>query len=422
MAYAVHLVKMRVFKRIEICFMLVGHTHENIDQLFSTYSVKLRTVKAFTLKALMQVARDAFLGGNKPEVSHISEVNDWDTFFKKDNHSSFRNFEHTTNQHVFEIKRDDEASNVVLLRGKMYSSKPLFLPEGGLDILPGPLLQGNPTLQPLQALTPVQREEMASCRRNLESLLGEEFNADVALKEFWDALEVYQDGIPAEAVVPSYRQHAFEWPPSLVNLPQAEPITAQDIEAALPEGLFNDVFPLEVPLCLANAADRQANRVEAVLNNYQEGLTFGQIKVGNVAICLAGDELIGDTRAFRLKMKETSQARQPDAEAVEEIPCPLLTLNQVIRVDQDTQMITWSYLSPSRYVKAKEQLVGKMLAKEPGFFHSRNPTRIEFPFTPEEILIAWDLGEGDDPGCIPFAQQRDALVMIEAMHWAREDV
>jgi hypothetical protein len=125
MAYAVHLVKMRVFKRIEICFMLVGHTHENIDQLFSTYSVKLRTVKAFTLKALMQVARDAFLGGNKPEVSHISEVNDWDTFFKKDNHSSFRNFEHTTNQHVFEIKRDDEASNVVLLRGKMYSSKPL---------------------------------------------------------------------------------------------------------------------------------------------------------------------------------------------------------------------------------------------------------------------------------------------------------
>ena len=121
MAYCVHLVKMRVFKRIEICFMLVGHTHENIDQLFSTYSVKLRTVKAFTLESLMQVAKDAFKDNLKPEVSHITEVNDWDFFFKEN--PTFRNFDYTTKQHLFEIQRDDETSDQVFLRGKLYCSK-----------------------------------------------------------------------------------------------------------------------------------------------------------------------------------------------------------------------------------------------------------------------------------------------------------
>ena len=423
MAYCVHLVKMRVFTRIEISFMLVGHTHENIDQIFSTYSVKLRTVKAFTLESLMQVAKDAF-HVKKPEVSHITAVNDWDKFFKKS--GNYKDFKHTMNQHVFEIKRDDDTSDTVFLRAKLYSTRSLFLPEQGLDILPGALLPGAPELQTLQSFTPLQRESMIACRNNLSSLLGEEFDTDITLKRYWDDLEAYQDSIPATAlgVVPSRLTVPFEWPCNLVIVPVAAPITVEQIADTLPEALFNVIFPLETALCLTNAADAHDNRVQSVLTN-DDGVQFEQMNVGSVALCLVGDDFIGSKLAFRLKMRDVGATGGGEEElgcpALEEIPCPLMTLNQVVSIDRATRVIRWSYLAPSRYVagRAKQQLVGKQMAKEPGFFHSRNDSQLEYPFASDEIIIAWDYGAGEDSGCIPYIQHQDAVIMIEAMHRAR---
>lgn len=47
MAYLNMLVHLGVFKKIKVGFLLVGHTHDQIDQMFSKFSSKLNKRKAF---------------------------------------------------------------------------------------------------------------------------------------------------------------------------------------------------------------------------------------------------------------------------------------------------------------------------------------------------------------------------------------
>ena len=55
-AYLSLLVAKGVFKTVQLGFLMVGHTHEDIDALFSRFSEKLRTGMTFTFPHLM----DAF--------------------------------------------------------------------------------------------------------------------------------------------------------------------------------------------------------------------------------------------------------------------------------------------------------------------------------------------------------------------------
>ena len=46
------LVRKLILKKIKIGFLIVGHTHNNIDQIFSKFSMKLNKVKYFSLPTL----------------------------------------------------------------------------------------------------------------------------------------------------------------------------------------------------------------------------------------------------------------------------------------------------------------------------------------------------------------------------------
>ena len=41
MGYLCHLVEEKVFDKIKLSFLMVGHTHEDVDQMFSRYSICL---------------------------------------------------------------------------------------------------------------------------------------------------------------------------------------------------------------------------------------------------------------------------------------------------------------------------------------------------------------------------------------------
>jgi hypothetical protein len=78
MAFLSLLVESGVFKEVQVNFLIVGHTHEDIDQMFSCFSRALRQNDAYTFDEMYQI----FQGGYSPAPVriNISEIPDWDRY------------------------------------------------------------------------------------------------------------------------------------------------------------------------------------------------------------------------------------------------------------------------------------------------------------------------------------------------------
>jgi hypothetical protein len=61
-AWAAWLVKARFFKKVVLGFFLVGHTHEDIDQMFSRFSIALYGKRTFCTCVLARM-RDCTIHG-----------------------------------------------------------------------------------------------------------------------------------------------------------------------------------------------------------------------------------------------------------------------------------------------------------------------------------------------------------------------
>ena len=64
------LVELGIFKKIKVGFLLVGHTHDHIDQMFSRFSVTLRRKGVGSLPSLIECIKKSYI----PEpVFHVLE-------------------------------------------------------------------------------------------------------------------------------------------------------------------------------------------------------------------------------------------------------------------------------------------------------------------------------------------------------------
>jgi hypothetical protein len=86
MSYLAWLVDTGVFKRIVVSFLPVGHTHEDIDQLFSRIAVLLRQRNARSRRELADVIQEAYhkegLVNNCPSVFAVESVINWSDFIE----------------------------------------------------------------------------------------------------------------------------------------------------------------------------------------------------------------------------------------------------------------------------------------------------------------------------------------------------
>lgn len=78
MAYLYMLVEMKIFQKIKVGFLLVGHTHDQIDQMFSKFSSRLNKQRAFRLNTLTDILRKAY--SPQVEVNFVTEVADFRKF------------------------------------------------------------------------------------------------------------------------------------------------------------------------------------------------------------------------------------------------------------------------------------------------------------------------------------------------------
>jgi hypothetical protein len=66
--YLSMLVEMGIFQKVKVGFLLVGHTHDHIDQMFSHFSVTLKMKNVGSLPSLIECIKKSYI----PEpVFHI---------------------------------------------------------------------------------------------------------------------------------------------------------------------------------------------------------------------------------------------------------------------------------------------------------------------------------------------------------------
>ncbi len=124
LSYVECLVRWRVFKQVEVSFLPVGHTHEDIDQAFSTTSKRLHVNDAITLNDLQNEIRQVY--NRHTSVSHMRHVINWSGLCNQEavlttikNFSHYRYFRFVSdneNQEVnsCSLNRDNPSENASL--------------------------------------------------------------------------------------------------------------------------------------------------------------------------------------------------------------------------------------------------------------------------------------------------------------------
>lgn len=76
MAYLGELVRVGVFSEVYVSFLPVGHTHEDIDQMFSRFAMAIRVHDTVTMDEMAEVFTQAYLTveGFRPAVSTVHSV------------------------------------------------------------------------------------------------------------------------------------------------------------------------------------------------------------------------------------------------------------------------------------------------------------------------------------------------------------
>jgi sporulation protein YlmC with PRC-barrel domain len=75
------LVEWGIFKKVKIGFLPVGHTHDDVDQMFSCFSTPLKRAEIFELQDITNVCQSNYVP--KPQFFHLEHMASWATHFAK---------------------------------------------------------------------------------------------------------------------------------------------------------------------------------------------------------------------------------------------------------------------------------------------------------------------------------------------------
>jgi hypothetical protein len=129
------LVALGIFKEIQLSFLLVGHTHEDIDQRFSTISAALKRQDIHSLKELLSIKKEKPTRTEPFVVAeHLEHIRDWKSFITPYLRSD--ELIGTSQPHHFRFFMED---NIPRVQSKMYARTPRCEPEMGyacLDTVP----------------------------------------------------------------------------------------------------------------------------------------------------------------------------------------------------------------------------------------------------------------------------------------------
>ena len=111
MAFCLLLIPQRIFKKVTLWFLIVGHTHEDIDAYFSYLSKLLKMKNTYILADLMK----AFMDSQKiaafiPEV--VEEVVDFKKFFYGYQHDGANKLIGIEKLHLFKFYVEEKGEDM----------------------------------------------------------------------------------------------------------------------------------------------------------------------------------------------------------------------------------------------------------------------------------------------------------------------
>lgn len=131
LAFCSLLTARRIFKEVTVGFLIVGHTHEDIDAHFSHLSKLIKRKNTYCLADLMK----AFMDSQKtvafiPEV--VQEVADFKSYVADFHHDGGNAIEGHSEMHLFKfyVVEDGEDAGWPVMRYKKRATDPSWLPPG----------------------------------------------------------------------------------------------------------------------------------------------------------------------------------------------------------------------------------------------------------------------------------------------------
>lgn len=125
-------------KKIKLSFLPVGHTHEDIDQLFSRLAARLRQTDVITLRDMIDTITRSYTtpSGINPAVHVVNELPDFKRWFAAD----VPKMQHITEARVFRFVRDNQGVVQLTVRNDMAttsrnSSSNQWFPQDGYAII-----------------------------------------------------------------------------------------------------------------------------------------------------------------------------------------------------------------------------------------------------------------------------------------------
>jgi hypothetical protein len=394
MWYASWLVLTGVFEKVRISFLLVGHTHEIIDQMFSRISIKMKKGVACTLEELEFLVKWAYRP--MPGTSHVTHCNDWNKFFTEAEQNYTREVNDVSFSHMFKVEKNDDGK--VCLSSKRYSTEAEW--SRPCEVLTG-ARAGEPAALPLQSLNEKQMHALRNVRQVFQKHCKPEWDSNAKLSEYWNGAITYQEDIAVRDIQhpPPRDLYSKLAKPADRGVVQERPMDAADIQQFQPE--LRPVYggPRRT------LAQREAF---AYLQDSYLKVSFEQLHVNNGALVRASShphiDITDSPFVFKLKVNNVTASE----------PLLYVTIAEIRREDRTVEYL---YYTPVKFTNRGQRTMTKQKAIDNGGFASHpqaesSANRIRFNTT--DFIVAWDWDDLDDESAMPENVVDDALMVLRA--------
>ena len=391
-SYLALLLEKQVFRKVKVNFLIVGHTHENIDQMFSRFSIALRTVDCLTLEELMHCARTSMK--LQPNVVEVKSTIDWKAWLEPVSN----NWSDVFFNHAFRLVMNEAGKAVIHSRqyaenaDKSWESEPIVI----LREVP----EGAPGTEAPLALSDDQMASLKFLQSNMPRTDRSE-----ARDQYWNSQVEFQEKVRQGEVDGSAVQVPFAMPIGYTYHHPA-PITRQQaLNVAHPE-IIAQIAPAARPIYAgARQADRREVRHLAEDDIFAiESIQHFDIEQCSRQVAVAWGPELGDGYSFKVNYGTSAAPLYSD-------PLHLLVVK---KVEAESNEITWQWLAPKKFTNIEHRHVGDRLARGVGTWYGPAESTKALPFNKDEILIAWETPNGEKLWQIPAPQYKKLTLWLKA--------